>query len=457
MATLPTAARGYVALVVLAALGFLTPLPWAVGVDWVTVLVLTALWAAFEWISTFRVGPGSVSLGFPVALAGVILLPPSAVALVGLLGAIAYHPAPLSLVKITFNGAQVAVSAACSGLVYAALGGVRELGVGSFPEILLPVAGAASAYCLVNGLLVAGVMRAAERVPLITVWRSMLSGSIVAYLGYGLIGLTMAALWQTRFGPFAAVLVLLPLFVARWAFAQYAQEQAAYDATVRALVQAVETKDRYTRGHSERVAAASAMIAREIGMRDDRVESLRYAGILHDVGKLGVPTRVLQKNGPLTPEEYEAIQLHPMRGIELVREIDFLGEAQAGIMHHHEKLDGTGYPMGLSGEQIPEFARVIAVADAFDSMTSTRSYRNARSVEAALREIDRCAGAHFDPAMVAALRRAVAEHGWQRSEALPRPSNGAPVTRYDHDDPTAAVPVVTRSAGVDGTGLPGRS
>ncbi len=117
------------------------------------------------------------------------------------------------------------------------------------------------------------------------------------------------------------------------------------------------------------------MLARQIGMGAERVEAIRYAGMLHDVGKLGVPTKVLQKTGPLTEEELAAIQLHPMRGLEIVRQIGFLNEALDGIMHHHERMDGKGYPMGLAGDEIPEFARVIAVADAFDSMTSTRSYR----------------------------------------------------------------------------------
>src|SRR6266702_4448139 len=112
-----------------------------------------------------------------------------------------------------------------------------------------------------------------------------------------------------------------------------------------------------------------------------------FAGMLHDVGKLGVPTKVLQKTGPLTEEEFAAIQLHPMRGLEIVREIGFLNEALAGIMHHHEKIDGTGYPMGFAGDEIPECARVIAVADAFDSMTSTRSYREARRISEAIYEL----------------------------------------------------------------------
>jgi HD-GYP domain-containing protein (c-di-GMP phosphodiesterase class II) len=204
----------------------------------------------------------------------------------------------------------------------------------------------------------------------------------------------------------------------------------------------VETKDFYTRGHSERVSRGSVMIAREIGMHRERVEAIRYAGMLHDVGKLGVPTRVLQKTGKLTEEEYAAIQLHPMRGLDIVREIGFLDEAMAGIMHHHERIDGRGYPMGLAGDEIPEFARVIAVADAFDSMTSTRSYRGARSVHEAIAELRKWSGSQFDPAFVDAFVVSVRHEGWQQP-GVPAPSRGelAEIAVQDHDDPTSPIRV----------------
>ena len=237
--------------------------------------------------------------------------------------------------------------------------------------------------------------------------------------------------------------MLIPLFVARWAITQFADQQRAYEATLRVLCQAVETKDFYTRGHSERVSRGSVMIARAIGMRPERVEAIRYAGMLHDVGKLGVPTKVLQKTGKLTEEEYAAIQLHPMRGLEIIREIGFLDEALAGIMHHHERIDGRGYPMGLAGDEIPEFARVLAVADAFDCMTSTRSYRGARSLEEAITELRRCSGTQFDPAFVDALVAAVEREGWQTPE-VPVPPPGEPVeaAAHDHDDPAAPLRVM---------------
>ncbi len=346
-------------------------------------------------------------------------------------------------VKRVFNTAQLVLAAAGAALVFAAFGG-HPIGMHSFPALLVPFVLALAAHCVVNGLLVAVVVNLANGVPFRTIVQGTMIRSVPGYVGYGLFGLLLAVLWDddgAGLGWTAALLLLLPLFVARWAYAQYVEEQQAYDRTVRTLMAAVETKDVYTRGHSERVSAASVLVAREIGMREDRVASLRYAGMLHDVGKLGVPTRVLQKTGRLTDDEFAAIQRHPMQGLEMVREIEFLEEARAGIMHHHERLDGLGYPMGLRGDAIPEFARVIAVADAFDSMTTTRSYRGARSLEEAVAELRRCAGTQFDPPKVEALVRALEEHGWE-PETTPLftvPDRDLVFDQdgssFDHDDP----------------------
>jgi hypothetical protein len=281
--------------------------------------------------------------------------------------------------------------------------------------------------CLVNAVVLAGVVSISEGVP----YREVLAGTLrsggIAYIGYGLFGLLLVVLWDAAgVGPLSAVLVLAPLFVARWAFAQYAEQNAAHERTVAALVQAVEAKDRYTRGHSERVARASVLIARAVGLSQQRTSTLHFAGMLHDVGKLGVPTRVLQKSGALTDEEFATIARHPVRGLEMVREIAFLGEAFEGILHHHERLDGRGYPMGLTGTGIPEFARVIAVADAFDSMTSTRSYRQARSVEDAVAELHRCSGTQFDPQFVVALSEGLQRTPWVSTGAVePEPDGGS--------------------------------
>jgi HD-GYP domain-containing protein (c-di-GMP phosphodiesterase class II) len=139
---------------------------------------------------------------------------------------------------------------------------------------------------------------------------------------------------------------------------------------------------------------------------------------MHDVGKLGVATRILAKPGKLTPEEYDEMKIHPIRGHEIVGEIEFLTEAVAGVRHHHERMDGGGYPDGLVGEEIPLMARLLMVCDAFDSMTSTRSYRKAKSVEDAFAELRRWSGQQFDPATLAVLERAIAKHGWQPEPEL---------------------------------------
>jgi putative nucleotidyltransferase with HDIG domain len=375
-------------------------------------------------------------------LAAVVLLGPGGAALVGATSLISLRRGGLR--ERAFNGAMYALSAFAAGEAYLALGG--QVGVplpDAFPAIILPFAVAAAVHVVVNhGLLwsmlllpPAGISPQRGRLDL------HLSLLLVSDLGYATLGLLIAALWHLV-GPFAAVLVLIPLFVARWAMGQFAAQEGAYSATMAALCQAVETKDFYTRGHSERVSRGATLLARQIGMGAERVEAIRYAGMLHDVGKLGVPTKVLQKTGPLTEEELAAIQLHPMRGLEIVRQIGFLTEALDGIMHHHERMDGKGYPMGLAGDEIPEFARVIAVADAFDSMTSTRSYREAKTINMAIGELRRGAGTQFDPLIVEAFIAALEVEEWPLPAPATAPADLTVVTVQDHDDPTAPLQVV---------------
>jgi len=381
-------------------------------------------------------------------LAAVVLLGPLAAALVGAAALISPRR-QLLLAERLFNGAMHALAGLAAGATYVALKGVAmpgPLGVPVpklFQETILIFAAAAAVHVLANQTLIWGVYRLNRGRGMLR--REGLESSLplllASDLGYASLGLVIAALWGVM-GWFSAVLVLVPLFVARWAMGQFAEQQRAYAATMNALCQAVETKDYYTRGHGDRVSRGAVMIARQIRMSADRTDAIRFAGMLHDVGKLGVPTQVLQKTGALTEDEYAAIQLHPMRGLEIVREIGFLYEALNGIMHHHERIDGRGYPMGLAGHEIPEFARVIAVADAFDSMTSTRSYREAKSMDLAIDELRHGAGSQFDPLIVEAFIAALDVEKWP----LPAPASAPPdltiVTVQDHDDPTAPLQVV---------------
>ncbi|WP_430377181.1 HD-GYP domain-containing protein [Streptomyces sp. B1-3] len=426
MEAVPVRARAYVACVAVAALLCLLPPP-AVRAPWWAVLLLAALYAGCEQAAARWRYAGTFH---PVLLAGAFLLPPSAAALVALPGALLspVGQRPRWLRRL-WRGAQLAVGGWAAARVHGTLGGQDAVAASDFPYALVPAGAAVLAFCLVLSLLDGGILALADRIPVRRAWRGLFLRSLAPVAVHGLAGLMMAVLWRSPYGPVAALLVLLPMCVSWWAFAQYHRERAAHQATIRALVQAVDIKDEYTRGHSERVGQASMMIARELGMDDARTEVLRFAGILHDVGKLGVPTRLLRKDGPLTPEERRVIELHPEYGHEMVRGISFLGEARAAVLHHHERLDGSGYPYGLRGAQIPESARVVAVADAFDAMTSTRSYSRARPVGAALEELERCAGSQFDPRMVAALVNALSRHGWHPAVTadetdVPRPRPG---------------------------------
>jgi HD domain len=389
------------------------------GLDWVQVGALGLLLVACESSATLLNPRGLAwSANSIASLAAVVLCGPVGAALVGCctLFGLRRNPSPAQRV---FNAAMFTVSAYLAGRTFLLFGGhVGGLVPKSFPGVIGPFAAAAVVHVTVNFALVRGVFWL-TREPGTSLGRLGLDLKLwLTDVGYGAFGLLIAALWSVL-GPFAPVLVLVPVFVARWAVAQFAAQHRAYEATVSALCQAVETKDFYTRGHSERVSKGAVMISTEIGMRAERVAAIRYAGMLHDVGKLGVPTSVLQKRSALTDDEYAAVQLHPMRGLDIVREIGFLDEALAGIMHHHERIDGRGYPMGLAGDEIPEFARVLAVADAFDAMTSDRSYRGARPVPEAIAEMRKCAGQQFDPAFVDAFIAAIERLGWTPPESAP--------------------------------------
>lgn len=165
----------------------------------------------------------------------------------------------------------------------------------------------------------------------------------------------------------------------------------------------VDMRDRYTGGHSTRVARYSQEIALRMGLDDEQMETVVTAASLHDVGKIGVSDEVLLKNGRLTDEEFGEIKKHPEFGWMVLRNIEGLKDASLVVLHHHERLDGKGYPGNLKGDAIPLGARIIAVADTYDAMTTTRPYRKAMSVDQALTEIDRCAGTQFDPEAAAAF------------------------------------------------------
>lgn len=176
--------------------------------------------------------------------------------------------------------------------------------------------------------------------------------------------------------------------------------------TVSSLSHALEAKDEYTSGHAHRVATFSTVIAKEMGMSLRDIDNVELSALLHDIGKIGVPEGILTKPAKVTDAEFEEIKKHPVHGFKILEPLEHLDEVLPGIMHHHERWDGKGYPDGLKGESIPVTARIVCVTDAFDAMTSTRPYRKALPDEEALKRLKEASGTQFDPQVVDALFRA---------------------------------------------------
>lgn len=182
-----------------------------------------------------------------------------------------------------------------------------------------------------------------------------------------------------------------------------------YLQTVTALANSIQAKDAYTMGHCQRVMEIACQIAAIMGCSENEKEELRYSAILHDIGKIGIPATILNKRDKLTDVEYEEIKKHPLISYSILKDVEFIKGGLVAILQHHERFDGKGYPYGIKGEEICLAARILCVADAFDAMTSDRPYRKAMPTEAAVKEIVKCKGTQFDPAVVDSfLRSAVA-------------------------------------------------
>ena len=167
-----------------------------------------------------------------------------------------------------------------------------------------------------------------------------------------------------------------------------------------ALAHTIDAKDKYTNGHSSRVAKYSRMIAEKMGMEQEKCENIYYMGLLHDIGKIGVPNEIINKPARLTDSEYEVIKGHPGIGFGILKEIKSRSDLAYGALWHHERFDGKGYPEYRSGEELPIEARIIAIADSYDAMTSNRSYRNYLPQDKVRAEIEKCSGTQFDPEIV---------------------------------------------------------
>jgi putative nucleotidyltransferase with HDIG domain len=388
--------------------------------EWSSVALLVCLVLVTENMAFHLPVTGSVSLSFAAAYAALLYSGPLAAIVVAIAAStnLAEIRSGKPLAIHLFNVGQLVVSVGLAAVVYIWLGGVAlASGPVSLTDILMPAALAASAFYLSN-------------VALVSIGASLLTGrrlrqmiGSMGFLSFGssllvlaLLGLLIAYLLTLQ-SWLGLLLLVLPFMVARRTFRVYVELTEAYASTVRSLVRAIEAKDPYTRGHSERVADYACRLAARTGMSKAEIDVIERAALLHDVGKIGISLETLLSSEKLSEDEMNAIHEHPVLGSDLVADVEFLSDIVDIVRHHHERCDGAGYPDGLGGEEISIPARILAVADAYDAMTSDRAYRPRMTDQEAREELHRVAESQLDGEIVRKFTEMLAEERTEGASA----------------------------------------
>ncbi len=397
---------------------------------------------------------GSMTLAFAVTFAALMRFGPAAGVIIGSLGILSagVYPKQQAPHQLLFNVGLAAVTAWLSGWTFLALNGwdLTLEGSASFPA----VCGACLTYFFVNTFGVAVVLGLCKGQNPFPVWKSTFLWTAPSYFGgaaIASIGLLVAGSPSVTFFLFGAPVVYLTyhsyqVYTARAEEKiqhiedlQHSQSRLAdlYLATIRSLALAIDAKDQFTHQHILRVQRYAMATAKRLGLSGAELEGLETGALLHDIGKLGVPEYVLLKPGRLTKEEFDKIKKHPEIGAAILDPVEFPWPVLPVVKYHHEKWDGTGYPDGLKGDEIPYTARILAVCDVYDALTSNRSYRKAWTHQKAIEEIRRTRGSHFDPVIADAFLEVVDEVIQQMAAegtgplAPQAPQDSLPVTKAD--------------------------
>jgi HD domain len=382
------------------------------------VVTLLALTLALQMFSVQVYNRGSVSVsGIGIVASAILFNAGTAMAIAIATALVQWVRTRQELYKATFDVANLALSAAAAALVFTSLNDVR----------LLAATLAGTAFAIVNNGLLCLAMSLAERTAWMKIWFERFHWARFHFALFGPVALAATVAYE-QIGTAGLVAFTLPPALMILSVRQYLQRTAAsveeireanlnlrraHKDTIAALSRSMEAKDLYTGGHTERVANVAVGLARRLGYRDEELEAIEIGALLHDIGKIGVPGQVLRKNGPLTDDEWELVKKHPLISDYILSELDLHPFVRQCARSSHERIDGAGYPEGLSGEQIPLPARIVFVADALDALTSTRPYRPARPMHAALTEIRAHAGTQFCPRVVSAL-----EELWRKEPEL---------------------------------------
>jgi HD domain len=341
------------------------------------------------------------------------------------------------------NHAGIVLPAIACGIVVAFF---QSIGHGVALDFLATILGA-SLYFILNITLASGLVAVRKGIPFRELVLSDLGGFAVSLAGLAPLGWLMARVYEVpQAGWWMTLLFGLPLFTTRVAYQRFVEMREMFTQTIGALAEAVDKRDRYTSKHSQRVRLISVDIGRELRVSGAELEALEWGGLLHDVGKIGVPDSVLLKQGKLTRDERITMNAHPVLGAEIIGPVDRLAAELPVIRHHHEWYNGSGYPDRLMGDEIPRLARILHVADAFEAMTADRPYRNALSREQARAELRKFAGVQFDPEVVDAFLKTpwaedardtdapielrpiplLGQHGARAANAYDAPAPGSP-------------------------------
>jgi len=374
------------------------------------ILVLALLMILAENYSLDMPGYG-VSVAYPMMFAMTLVGGPSATLVIALLVSVSYQEMrmKLPLSVHAFNVGQIMTSNGLAALMYVALGGrvltavdgsVTPISSADFPELVVPLLALVAVGALGNISLLALGYAYRHQVKTREVLGS-LGWAPPAQFALAGVGILLAQVLAANV--LALPLFVFPLFIARQFYQRFIALQDAYTQTLRSLVTGLEAKDPYTRGHSERVAGYSVMLAEAYGMSEKQVRDIETAALLHDLGKLSISGSILRKPGKLDAEEWLAIKRHPTTGASMVQRIPHLKGLADAVACHHERLDGSGYPNGTLGNDIPFAARLMAIADSYDAMTTDRPYRPGFSASEAVAELRECSGRLYDLELVEAF------------------------------------------------------
>lgn len=347
-------------------------------------------------------GESAISVGFAIALAAILVLGVPEAAWVASLGIMLrsiklngkrYHLFNFPVYKTLFNGADILVSAGIAGLCYKLLGGIP--GSIDFNSFLLPLIACIITYVLINETIMSWLIASITGEPFISSWLNNVLWAARDCVYVAPLGVLMAIAY-IKYSIVGILLFLGPLLLARYSYKLYIDMRRVYIHTVKSLSQAIEAKDPYTRGHSMRVSEYAYDLGMRVKLSRKKLENLKMAAMLHDIGKIGIKESILNKPGKLDEEEFDTIKQHPEIGVKIIQDIEFLKDAADIIMSHHEKVDGTGYPHGKKGKEINIEASILGIADVYDALTSDRPYRGALTKDQALAIIEEGKGNHFD-------------------------------------------------------------